>query len=91
MLRRSSSIKLFDAFGIRIGVDLSWFLILFLMIFILSTPFRETLHSSDGIAYVTTVVSVLLLFASLIIHELGHALVARRQWSAGRSAAPARS
>jgi len=79
MLRRSSSIKLFDAFGIRVGVDLSWFLILFLMIFILSTPFRETLHSSDGTAYVTTVVSVLLLFGSLIIHELGHALVARRQ------------
>jgi Zn-dependent protease len=79
MFRRSSSIKLFDVFGIRIGVDLGWFLILFLMIFILSTPFRETLHSSDGIAYMTTVVSVLLLFVSLIIHELGHALVARRQ------------
>ena len=79
MLRRSSSIKLFDAFGIRIGVDLGWFLILFLMIFLLSAPFRAVLHSSDGIAYVTTVVSVLLLFGSLIVHELGHALVARRQ------------
>ena len=30
MLRRSTSIKLFDAFGIRIGVDGSWFLVLFL-------------------------------------------------------------
>jgi Zn-dependent protease len=78
MLRRSSSIKLFDAFGIRIGVDASWFLVLFLMIFVLSGPFRDTLHSSDGAAYVTTVVSVLLLFASLIAHELGHALMARR-------------
>ncbi|MGH2871214.1 MAG: site-2 protease family protein [Solirubrobacteraceae bacterium] len=76
---RRSSIKLFDAFGIRIGVDASWFLILFLMIFWLSGPFRSTLHSSDGVAYLTTVVSVLLLFASLIVHELGHALVARRQ------------
>ncbi len=79
MLRRSTSIKLFDAFGIRIGVDGSWFVVLFLMIFILSGPFRDTLHSSDGVAYVTTVVSVLLLFGSLIAHELGHALVARRQ------------
>jgi Zn-dependent protease/CBS domain-containing protein len=79
MLRRSASIKLFDAFGIRIGVDGSWFIILFLLIFWLSTPFRETLHSSDGVAYMTTVVSVLLLFGSLIVHELGHALVARRQ------------
>jgi Zn-dependent protease len=79
MLRRSTSFKLMNVFGFRVGVDASWFLILFLMIFILSGPFRATLHSSDGIAYLTTVVSVLLLFVSLIIHELGHALVARRQ------------
>jgi len=79
MLRRSTSIKLFDAFGIRIGVDASWFLVLFLMIFVLSAPFRDALHSSDGVAYMTTVISVLLLFGSLIVHELGHALVARRQ------------
>jgi Zn-dependent protease len=78
MLRRSSSIKLMDVFGFRIGVDPSWFLILFLLIFVLSGPFRSTLHSSDAVAYLTTVVSVLLLFVSLIVHELGHALVARR-------------
>lgn len=79
MLRRRGSIKLVDLFGIRIGVDASWFLVLFLMIFWLSTPFRATLRSSDGVAYLTTVVTVLLFFCSLILHELGHALVARRQ------------
>ncbi|HTU94238.1 MAG TPA: site-2 protease family protein [Solirubrobacteraceae bacterium] len=79
MFRRSTSIKLFDLFGLRIGVDGSWFIVLFLMIFVLSGPFRDTLHSSDGVAYMTTVVSVLLLFGSLIVHELGHALAARRQ------------
>jgi Zn-dependent protease len=79
MLRRGSSIKLFDAFGFRIAADYSWFVVLFVMIFVLSGPFRDTLHSSDGIAYATTVVSVLLLFGSLIVHELAHALVARRQ------------
>jgi Zn-dependent protease len=79
MLRRSGSIKLMNLFGFRIGVDASWFVILFLLIFVLSGPFRATLHSSDAVAYATTVVSVLLLFVSLIVHELGHALVARRQ------------
>jgi Zn-dependent protease len=79
MSRRPQSIKLMDLFGFRIGVDRSWFLILFLMIFLLSSQFRQALHSSDGVAYLTTVVTVLILFGSLIVHELGHAIVARRQ------------
>jgi Zn-dependent protease len=79
MLPRRGSIKLMDVFGIRISVDASWFLILFLMIFWLSGSFRSELHSSDGVAYLATVITVLLLFGSLIFHELGHALVARRE------------
>jgi Zn-dependent protease len=79
MWRRPSSIKLMDLFGFRIGVDRSWFLILFLVIFLLSGEFRQALHSSDAVAYLTTVVTVLVLFGSLIVHELGHALVARRE------------
>jgi Zn-dependent protease len=67
-----------DLFGFRIGVNRSWFLILFLMIFLLSGDFRMVLHSSDGVAYLTTVITVLVLFGSLIVHELGHALMARR-------------
>jgi Zn-dependent protease len=79
MLRRPGSIKLMDVFGIRIGVDAGWFITLFLVILWLSPSFRKVLHSSGGVAYLTTVVSALLFFGSLIVHELGHALVARRQ------------
>jgi Zn-dependent protease len=79
MFPRTGSIKLANIFGFRIGVDRTWFLILFLMIFWLSGAFRTALHSSDTVAYLTTVVTVLVLFGSLIVHELGHALVARRE------------
>jgi Zn-dependent protease len=78
MWRRPTSIKLMDLFGFRIGVDRSWFLILFLMIFWLSPDFHHALGGSDAAAYLTTVITVLVLFGSLIIHELGHAVVARR-------------
>ena len=78
MPRRSGSVRLFTIFGFRVGADLSWFLVLFLVIFALSGRFRTVLHSSDGVAYITSVVSALLLFGSLTVHELGHALVARR-------------
>jgi Zn-dependent protease len=78
MFGRPGSIQLARILGIRVGVDASWFLVLFLVIFWLSGSFRDTLGSSDTTAYLTAVASALLLFASLVVHELGHALAARR-------------
>jgi Zn-dependent protease len=79
MFRRPGSIQLVRLFGIRVGVDASWFLFLFAVIFLLSGSFRDVHHGSDSEAYATAVVATLLLFASVIVHELGHALAARRQ------------
>src|SRR5947209_11954555 len=76
---RRGQVKLLSLFGIRVGVDVSWFIILFLTILWLSGPFRQTLHSSDGVAYLTAVITVRLFFGPMIVHELGQALVARRQ------------
>src|SRR5688572_3425594 len=78
MLGGEGSIQLARVFGIRIGVTTSWFLVLFFFIFMLSGAFRDTLDSSDTVAYVTAVGAVLLFFGSLLAHELGHALEARR-------------
>jgi Zn-dependent protease len=79
MFGRGGSIQLARIFGIRVGVDASWFLVLFIAIFLLSGAFRGPLGGSDTTAYLTAVASVLLLFASIVVHELGHAVVARRQ------------
>jgi Zn-dependent protease len=67
-------------FGIRIGVSASWFVFLFLLIYWLSHKyFPEVMNGSQTTAYVVAVAGALGYFASLILHELGHALVARRQ------------
>jgi Zn-dependent protease len=79
MFGQRRSIKLMTIAGIRIGVDGTWFLMLFILIFLLSGSFRDALHSSSDVAYLTTVATVLLFFASLIVHELGHAVAARRE------------
>ncbi len=76
-MRRTGSIQLARIFGIRIGVSTSWFLVLFFFIFVLSGYFRDIL-GSDTQGYVVAVASALLFFASLVLHELGHAVVARR-------------
>src|SRR3954470_24017727 len=73
------SIQLGSIFGIRIGVSLSWFVVLFLVILALSSSFREAMDGSDTQAYLVAVGCAVLFYASLVMHELGHALVARRQ------------
>lgn len=73
-----SSIQLARLFGIRIGVSASWFVVLFIFIYVLSGSFRDVLGGSSTEAYLVAVAAALLFFVSLILHELGHALVARR-------------
>jgi Zn-dependent protease len=72
-----SSFTLGRLFGIRIGVNASWFVILFLAIFWLSGMFTEIL-GDETTGYVAALVAALLFFGSIVLHELGHALAARR-------------
>ncbi len=73
-----NSIQLGRVFGIRIGVDISWFFVLFLIIWSLSGYFQDLFPGDDTKAFTLAVVSALLFFLSILLHELGHAVVAIR-------------
>lgn len=75
-----NSITLFHVRGIRIAVDWSWFLILFLVIFWLSQFYGDVLGESGSSTtpFVLALISAFGFFGSIVLHELGHALVAIR-------------
>jgi Zn-dependent protease len=76
-----SAIKLFTFRGIRVGVDYSWFLVLFLVILSLSGFYEGILNAREGSIgpYALAVVSALAFFGSILLHEMGHAIVALRE------------
>jgi Zn-dependent protease len=73
-----SSIQLARVFGIRIGANPSWFFVLFVLIYLLTGYFGDIIGGSNGQAFWLAVAAALLFFLSLTLHELGHAIVARR-------------
>jgi Zn-dependent protease len=76
----SGAVTLFHVRGIRISADYSWFLVLLLVIVILSGEYRDVVTDpSDSETYLLAVISALLFFGSILLHELGHALVALRK------------
>lgn len=76
MFGGGSSIRLGRLFGIPIGIDWSWFIALFLIISLRSDDYSNAVPGSN--AFVLAVISALLLFGSILLHELGHAVVAIR-------------
>jgi Zn-dependent protease len=74
------SITLFHVRGIRVGVDWSWFLVLFLVIFWLSQVYADVLgeSSSSSTPFLLALVTAFGFFGSIVLHELGHAVAAMR-------------
>jgi Zn-dependent protease len=74
------SITLFHVRGIRISVDWSWFLVLFLVIVWMSGFYDDLLDESSASTtpFVLAVLSAVGFFGSILLHELGHAFVAMR-------------
>ncbi|HSR94320.1 MAG TPA: site-2 protease family protein [Solirubrobacterales bacterium] len=73
-------ITLFHVRGIRIAVDWSWFFVLFLVIFWLSQFYGNVLgeSSSSSTPFLLAILSAFGFFGSIVLHELGHAMVALR-------------
>jgi Zn-dependent protease len=74
------SIQLGRLFGIRIGADPSLLLIMGLIVWSLSGYYSsDDLFPDEGTkAFILAVISALLFFVSILLHELGHAVEARR-------------
>lgn len=73
-------IRIGSLFGIPLFIDTSWFLIVALVTFLDGLAWQE-LYPSWGplLAWVAGLAMALLLFGSVLLHELGHSLVARSQ------------
>jgi Zn-dependent protease len=66
--------------GIRIRLDYSWFLIFALLTWMLAVAYypNEVKGGSLGQYWIMGAVTAVLLFVSVLLHELGHSLVAQR-------------
>ena len=67
--------------GIRIGINWSWLVVFALIVWSLAASVFPSQNPglSDGDYLAMAVVAALLFFTSLLLHELGHALQARRE------------
>jgi Zn-dependent protease/CBS domain-containing protein len=74
----SPAVRLGRVFGIQIGFDVSWLFVLVLMTWSLMAAFAH-LHPqwSLVLSFATALAASLLFFASVLLHELAHSLVAR--------------
>ncbi len=74
------SFTLFRVRGIRISVDWSWFLVLFLVILYMAQFYERLLGESGSSTapFLLAVASAVGFFGSILLHELGHAVVAIR-------------
>lgn len=76
-MRRQQSIPIGRILGIPIGVDYSWFLIFALLTFSLSTGYYpERFAWPEPLYWGVAALTVILLFGSVLLHELGHAVAA---------------
>ncbi len=72
------SITLFRFRGIRVTVDWSWFIVLFLVIIWMNGNFEDLLGESGSTPFLLALLAAIGFFGSILLHEFGHAIVAMR-------------
>src|ERR671936_745911 len=73
------SIRVARLLGIDVRIHFSWFLIFFIVVLSLADSFAaENVTWSDTKSFIIAVIAAALFFLSVLLHELAHALVARR-------------
>src|SRR5438128_3785931 len=73
-----AQIKLFRIFGIQIGLHYSWLLIAVLIVLSLAGQFTATNPQwGANIIWAVSILTALLFFATIVIHELSHAAIAK--------------
>ncbi|HIK54589.1 MAG TPA: site-2 protease family protein [Synechococcales cyanobacterium M55_K2018_004] len=75
----NENLRVGSLFGIPFYLNLSWFLVLGLVAWNDGTWLLSQFPQLGALAYGLGLVAALLLFASVLAHELGHSLIARRQ------------
>jgi Zn-dependent protease len=71
-------ITLFHFRGIKVTVDWSWFIVLFLVILYMADFFEDLLGEGGSAPFVLALLSAVGFFGSILLHEFGHAIVAMR-------------
>jgi Zn-dependent protease/predicted transcriptional regulator len=75
-----AQVKLGRVFGIRIGLHYSWIIIAVLIVFSLSEQFHFVHRDwSPGVVWGTAILTAVLFFVCIVLHELGHSVVAQRR------------
>ena len=73
-----AQIRLGRIFGVEIGLHYSWFIIALLITFSIANQFQlNNSHWSNSLRWGLALVTALLFFVSIVVHELSHALVAK--------------
>lgn len=71
--------RLFRAFGIQVSVDWSWLIALGYVMFVMVDDYQRLLGpGKENLAFAYGVAVAFAFFGSIVLHEFGHAIVARR-------------